>query len=198
MAKNIRLKELRESKNKSLGKLSALLKEKYDLNVSPSQLMYYEKGIRSPRDPIIWEKLANYFDVPIAYLLGYEDISIKDAIEIYTQIEKGKLKPEEAFTNEIKEKIEFPNKFGKEIYEQTREKVKNVDIIKKQNEISTLLKLAHDSQLELIQYLHFKDDKLTELELDAIKQLLKDLNNYGQDFVDVTNLLSGDVIKSTD
>ncbi|HEN9895400.1 helix-turn-helix transcriptional regulator [Streptococcus agalactiae] len=198
MAKNIRLKELRESKNKSLGKLSALLKEKYDLNVSPSQLMYYEKGTRSPRDPIIWEKLANYFDVPISYLLGYEDITIGDALDIYTQIEKGNINPEEAFARKIKEEIDFPNKFGKEIYEQIRERVKDVDIIKKQNEISTLLKLAHDSQLELVQHLHFKDDELTEAELDAIKQLLKDLYNYGQDFVYVTNLLSGDVKKSTD
>ena len=68
-----KLKELREEQNISLGKLSKILKEKYKLNVSPSQLMYYEKGIRSPRDNETWEIIADYFNVSIAYLMGFSD-----------------------------------------------------------------------------------------------------------------------------
>ncbi|HFI0734557.1 TPA: helix-turn-helix domain-containing protein [Streptococcus suis] len=68
-----KLKELREEQNISLGKLSKILKEKYKLNVSPSQLMYYEKGTRSPRDNETWEIIAEYFKVPLAYLMGFSD-----------------------------------------------------------------------------------------------------------------------------
>ncbi|HFI0749956.1 TPA: hypothetical protein ACGO57_002056, partial [Streptococcus suis] len=42
-------------------------------NVSPSQLMYYEKGTRSPRDNETWEIIAEYFKVPLAYLMGFSD-----------------------------------------------------------------------------------------------------------------------------
>ncbi|WP_203268959.1 helix-turn-helix domain-containing protein [Streptococcus uberis] len=72
-----KLKELREEQNISLGKLSKILKEKHKLNVSPSQLMYYEKGTRSPRDNETWEIIAEYFKVPLAYLMGFSD-SVSD------------------------------------------------------------------------------------------------------------------------
>lgn len=72
-----KLKELREEQNISLGKLSKILKEKHKLNVSPSQLMYYEKGTRSPRDNETWEIIAEYFKVPLSYLMGFSD-SVSD------------------------------------------------------------------------------------------------------------------------
>ncbi|HEL1698395.1 helix-turn-helix domain-containing protein [Streptococcus suis] len=68
-----RLKELRTNKGVSLSKMSRELKEKYGISVSLSQLNYYEKGIRSPRDSVIWEKIADYFGVEVGYLLGYTD-----------------------------------------------------------------------------------------------------------------------------
>lgn len=75
MSKQLRrLKELRQEKGISLSKLSKILKEKYDISVSASQLMYYEKGEREPRNKQVWEKLADYFNVSVSYLLGYSDI----------------------------------------------------------------------------------------------------------------------------
>ena len=74
MSKQLRrLKELRQEKGISLSKLSKILKEKYDISVSTSQLMYYEKGEREPRNKQVWEKLADYFNVSVSYLLGYSD-----------------------------------------------------------------------------------------------------------------------------
>ncbi|HFI0861559.1 TPA: helix-turn-helix domain-containing protein [Streptococcus suis] len=67
-----RLNQLRMNKGVSLSKMSRELKEKHDISVSPSQLNYYEKGIRSPRNNVIWEKIADYFGVPVGYLLGYD------------------------------------------------------------------------------------------------------------------------------
>lgn len=75
-----RLKELRQEKGISLNKLSEVLKENYNISVSASQLMYYEKGEREPRNKEIWDKLADFFNVSVGYLLGYE--------ELLNQIEK--------------------------------------------------------------------------------------------------------------
>ena len=74
-----RLKELRQEKGISLSKLSKILKEKYDISVSTSQLMYYEKGEREPRNKQVWEMLADYFGVSEMYLLGYSDFKNEDA-----------------------------------------------------------------------------------------------------------------------
>ena len=70
----VRLKELRQEKGISLTKLSKILKEKYDISVSNSQLMYYEKGESEPRNKQVWRKLADYFGVSETYLLGYNDV----------------------------------------------------------------------------------------------------------------------------
>lgn len=77
-----RLKELRKEKGISLSKLSEILKEKYDASVSTSQLMYYEKDEREPRDKQVWEKLADYFGVSETYLLGYNDIKNEADIKV--------------------------------------------------------------------------------------------------------------------
>lgn len=74
MARKVnRLNELRERDGISLQKLSNILKEQYGITVSSSQLMYYEKGERQPRNEEIWQKLAEYFGVPVTYLLGYSE-----------------------------------------------------------------------------------------------------------------------------
>lgn len=70
----VRLKELRQEKGISLTKLSEILEEKYDISASTSQLMYYEKGKSEPRNKQVWRKLADYFGVSEAYLLGYNNV----------------------------------------------------------------------------------------------------------------------------
>ena len=78
----VRLKELRQEKGISLTKLSEILKEKYDISVSNSQLMYYEKGKSEPRNKQVWRKLADYFGVSEAYLLGYNDVKNETDIKV--------------------------------------------------------------------------------------------------------------------
>ena len=76
----VRLKELRQEKGMSLTKLSEILEEKYGISVSTSQLMYYEKEKSEPRNKQVWEKLADYFGVSEAYLLGYS--SVKNEVDL--------------------------------------------------------------------------------------------------------------------
>lgn len=78
----VRLKELRQEKGISLSKLSEILKEKYDISVSTSQLMYYEKGESEPRNKQVWEKLADYFGVSEGYLLGYNNVKNETDIKV--------------------------------------------------------------------------------------------------------------------
>jgi len=58
-----RLKELRELKNLSLDDLSK------SIDIPKTSLSNYERGNREPKIEI-WEKIANFFDVPVAYLMG--------------------------------------------------------------------------------------------------------------------------------
>ncbi|MBN4062800.1 helix-turn-helix transcriptional regulator [bacterium AH-315-E09] len=62
-----RIKHLRELKGLSREELSI------ELNLSYSAISKYETGVRFPRDEILLNKIADYFDVSIDYLLGRTD-----------------------------------------------------------------------------------------------------------------------------
>ena len=78
----VRLKELRQEKGISLTKLSEILEEKYGISATTSQLMYYEKGEREPRNKQFWKKLADFFGVSEAYLLGYSSVKTEADLKI--------------------------------------------------------------------------------------------------------------------
>ena len=77
-----RLKELRQEKGISLTKLSEILEERYGISVSTSQLMYYEKEKSEPRNKQLWKKLADYFGVSEAYLLGYSSVKTEADLKV--------------------------------------------------------------------------------------------------------------------
>ena len=66
-----RLRELREEKGLTLKELVDDLK-KVDLKISSDTLAKYERGDREPKLER-WQKLADYFDVPVSYLQGLDD-----------------------------------------------------------------------------------------------------------------------------
>ena len=78
----VRLKELRQEKGISLTKLSEILEEKYGISATTSQLMYYEKGEREPRNKQFWKKLADYFGVSEGYLLGYSSVKTEADLKV--------------------------------------------------------------------------------------------------------------------
>jgi len=59
-----RLKQLREEKNVTQKELGNYL------NISSRVIGYYESNDRFPKDEIILNKIADYFDVSLDYLLG--------------------------------------------------------------------------------------------------------------------------------
>lgn len=66
------LKKLRKERKLTLKKVAQ------DNGIAESQLSFYENGKRQPRDQNVWKKLANYFDVPVAYVMGLTDSSWND------------------------------------------------------------------------------------------------------------------------
>lgn len=62
-----RIRELRKSKGVKLKEVAEAV------NIAPSQLSFYETGKRQPRDKETWQKLADYFGVSIAYVMGISD-----------------------------------------------------------------------------------------------------------------------------
>ncbi|MCR1890997.1 helix-turn-helix transcriptional regulator [Ligilactobacillus murinus] len=69
-----RIKELRKSKNVTLQEVS----EKTGISIT--SLSFYEKGQRNPKIET-WQKLADYFDVPVSYLQGITDDEVKKNTE---------------------------------------------------------------------------------------------------------------------
>ena len=63
----IRLKELRNKANITQKELAE------SINTSQQNIAFYEKGERKPKHDMV-EKLANFFNVSIDYLLGKTDI----------------------------------------------------------------------------------------------------------------------------
>lgn len=83
-----KLNQLRTNQGISLSKLSRQLEDEYDISVSPSQLNYYEKGERSPRNQKVWESLAKIFDVSVADLLNIKEDVSPYPYETYTPREE--------------------------------------------------------------------------------------------------------------
>lgn len=77
-----RLKKLRCEKGLTLKKVAS------DNDLAESQLSFYENGKRAPRDNKTWEKLANYFNVSVSYLMGLskQRISEKRAITVAKEV----------------------------------------------------------------------------------------------------------------
>ena len=71
-----KLRQLRKQKGLTLEELAKELQEKENLKIIPNGLGKYEREERDPKRET-WIKLADYYDVPVAYLMGLPDGLIK-------------------------------------------------------------------------------------------------------------------------
>ena len=67
-----RLRQVRKQKGLTLEELAKELQEKENLKIVPNGLGKYEREEREPKKEV-WIKLADYYDVPVAYLMGLPD-----------------------------------------------------------------------------------------------------------------------------
>lgn len=150
-----RLKELRKTKGLTLDELSKELKKKHGVLLSTGQLSSYENGKRSPREENTWRIIAEYFKVPISYLLGYDDnLTIGDAVEILEAVYAGDIPSNDEIVKKIiaqqkktgKEAREIVKKInalrfkrGQEIAQQAYEKYKDFDLVSNIKVLTVLL-----------------------------------------------------------
>lgn len=71
-----RLRKLRKQKGLTLEELAKELQEKENLKIVPNGLGKYEREERDPKRET-WLKLADYYNVPVAYLMGLPEGLIK-------------------------------------------------------------------------------------------------------------------------
>lgn len=171
-----RLKELRKAKGLTLDELSKELKNKYELPLSTGQLSSYENGKRSPREENTWRTIAEYFKVPISYLLGYDDkLTIGDAIDILNAVSAGTVSPD----NEIAKKIiESQNRTivnAKIAMEQNYEKTKGFDLISNVRFFSLLIENYDKVCKDILFYIvpRIEKDELTDIEIKALEDFIK-------------------------
>ena len=171
-----RLKELRKAKGLTLDELSKELKNKYELPLSTGQLSSYENGKRSPREENTWRTIAEYFKVPISYLLGYDDkLTIGDAIDILNAVSAGTVSPD----NEIAKKIiESQNRTivnAKIAMEQNYEKTKGFDLISNVRFLSLLIENYDKVCKDILFYIapRIEKDELTDIEIKALEDFIK-------------------------
>lgn len=67
-----RLRQVRKQKGLTLEELAKELQEKENLKIVPNGLGKYEREEREPKKEV-WIKLADYYDVSVAYLMGLPD-----------------------------------------------------------------------------------------------------------------------------
>ena len=104
-----KLRELREEKGYSLRELG----EK--IGMSASVIGNYERGDREPKLEV-WEKLADYFEVSVPYIMGVSDIK-----------------------NELSSSLEFGNHFSTSVLAGIINKLENMDDEEEAEKISTAI-----------------------------------------------------------
>lgn len=169
-----RLKELRKKKGLSQQALAN------ELGVHYRTLQNWENG-ESNIKPEKAERLAKIFNVPVSYLLGYDDkLTVGDAIEILEAVYAGTISPD----NEIAKKIiESQNRTitnAKIAMEQNYEKTKGFDLISNVRFLSLLIENYDKVYKDILFYIapRIEKDELTDIEIKALEDFIKLIDSH--------------------
>ena len=144
-----RLKFLRETFGLSLGDLSKAV------DIPKTSLSNYERGERSPRIEI-WEKLADYFNVPVTYLMG---LSTEKSKSRYIKVDKDDI------SEQHRQSIENINEFVSQLLTEN-----NGWYASQVNELT-------DNLNQLFWFSRFNDgDYSSIIILTSISEVLKNIN----------------------
>ena len=176
-----RLKKLRKAKGKTLEELKLDLKNEHGLSLSTGQLSSYENEKRSPRDNNVWKKIAEYFNVPISYLLGYDDkLTVGDAIDILNAVSAGTVPPNDEIAKKIIESQNRTITNAKLAMEQNYEKTKGFDLISNVRFLSLLIENYDKVCKAILFYIapRIEKDELTDIEIKALEDFIKLLDSH--------------------
>lgn len=150
------------------------------IGISKRTLAYWEKGENNIK-PEKAEELAKIFNVPVSYLLGYDDkLTVGDAMEILEAVYAGTISPD----NEIAKKIiESQNRTitnAKIAMEQNYEKTKGFDLISNVRFLSLLIENYDKVCKDILFYIapRIEKDELTDIEIKALEDFIKLLDSH--------------------
>jgi len=172
-----RLKELRNSKNLSLAALAEELSNDEEVKMNSMQLSRYERGENNPKAET-WQHIANYFDVSVPYLMGYEENMTADGLDSWLE------KSIEKMADGLKEKFKVVQDQGEDKYQMY------VDLIEKdsqENLVKNQLQLLIERYKETGEFHVFEkwkelvvasEHENNEFEAREVKSLVEVIQNY--------------------
>lgn len=132
-----RLKLIRLEKKLSLEELGKII------GVSKTTLSKYERGMREPKITII-NNLAEYFEVPVEWLIGYDEKKFNNITTIYNELKPPRQKVVYKFAER---QLQEQNKKPKVVPPPTIEEDKEIEILSGHQSAAGFALLGDDSNM---------------------------------------------------
>ena len=187
-----KLKKLRKTKGLTLEQLKNELKQKQGVSFSTGQLSSYENGRRSPREESTWEPIADYFKVPVSYLLGFGPRTVGETMKILEAVSSGIIPQDDEIAKKIVESQKQTIKRSQEIAQQAYEKYKDFDLVSNIKVLTVLLENCDNIYTDIIRYVspRLVQNELTETELKSLNTFISLLEEHGKEFKDTADSFS--------
>lgn len=195
MAEN-RLKDLRKTTGKSQKDFyNEIIVDELNLGVTLRTYQNWEKPENEIKSKPA-NSLADYFKVPISYLLGYDDkLTVGDAMEILNAVSAGTIPPDNEIAKKIIENQNRTITNANLAMEQNYEKTKDFDLASNVRFLSLLVEKYDKVCKDILFYVapRIAKDELTDSELKALEEFIElfdshfsdnqDDNNHTHDFI---------------
>ncbi|SFF98562.1 helix-turn-helix domain-containing protein [Streptococcus equinus] len=192
MAEN-RLKDLRKTTGKSQKDFyNEIIVDELNLGVTLRTYQNWEKPENEIKSKPA-NSLADYFKVPISYLLGYDDkLTVGDAMEILNAVSAGTIPPDNEIAKELIAKQKETVKRSQEIAQQAYEKYKDYDLVSNIKVFALLLENCDNIYTDIIRYVppRLVKNELTEKELKSLNAFINLLEEHGKEFKDTADSFS--------
>ena len=174
-----RLKELRKENNKTQQEIAELL------GVSKRTVINWESQEELKLKSDKAQDLADYFGVPVPYLLGYNSLTYNEL----KALEKSDIKPDKEFTDYVKKQIQTQVEQSKKIRNLAFDKVKDTDLVVNLKTITLLSENINFLAQEIVQYGTSKDS-LSEDEKATLRQLRDFYKECAKEYLDGMKLIN--------
>lgn len=187
-----KLKKLRKAKGLTLEQLKNELEQKQGVSFSTGQLSSYENGRRSPREESTWEPIANYFKVPVSYLLGFGPRTVGETMEILEAVSVGTISQDDEIALKVLREQRRANRRTKRIAQQAYEKYKDFDLVSNIKVFTLLLENCDSIYTDITRYVspRLVQNELTEKELKSLNAFINLLEEHGKEFKDTADSFS--------
>lgn len=181
-----RLWSLRNQKGIELEKVAS------DLKLSVDELKLIEQTDNAELGNTLVKDFADYYNVPVSYLLGYNDKTIGGVMGILEAVSAGTIPPDDEIAKELIAKQKETVKRSQEIAQQAYEKYKDYDLVSNIKVFALLLENCDNIYTDIIRYVspRLVQNELTETELKSLNTFISLLEEHGKEFKDTADSFS--------